>query len=256
MRAPDGFPSLRQRLSDGERVLGGFVRSPAEDLIEMLGVAGLDFVILDCEHGAADTATLRHHVALGELHGMSVLVRVGQGERTLVQRALDQGAHGIVAPHIDTRAEAEDLVRSVRYPPEGDRGLATYTRAGGFGSVPADVHRRRALESTLVIAMIESPGGVRRAGEILSCPGVDGFLVGTSDLGASSGPTDPALTESVTAVRRCGEAIGSFRADLANDAASARTSFDDGAHLVVYNFTHAMMELFRGLAMARKGSAR
>ena len=86
---------------------------PCEDVVEMLAVAGLDFVLIDCEHGPADVLALRTHIALAQVHGVAVLVRPGEGESGLVLRALDQGAQGIVAPHIESAAEAGDLVDMV-----------------------------------------------------------------------------------------------------------------------------------------------
>lgn len=242
--------SLRARLRDGERTVGALVRMPSEDVVEMLGVCGLDFVVVDCEHGPADVLALRQHIALAELHGMATLVRIGEAETTLAQRALDQGAQGIIAPHVDTAEEARALARSVHYPPVGARGFATYPRAGRFGSSTADDHRQRALDSVLVLAMIESPGAVAGAREILATPGVDGYLVGTADLQASSGPNDPAVLDSIAHVRRQGQEVGTIRADLAGDPDAARRALDDGAQMVIYNLTQVMMTAFRRLPVS------
>lgn len=220
---------------------------PAEEAVEMLAAAGLDFVLIDCEHGPADVLALRSHIALAQLHDMALLVRVGHGEGALALRALDQGAEGIVAPHIDTRDQAEALVRSVRYPPIGERGFATYSRSGRFGSVPAEEHRKRAHESTLVLAMIETPTAVDNAGPILDCSGIDGYLIGTADLQASSGPHDLPLPDAVDAVHRRGQQAHAIRAALATDTHSARAALDDGAQMIVYNLTHVMMDVFRRL---------
>lgn len=245
MRPP--ATSLRARLRAGEQLTGAIVRIPAEDVVEMLAVAGLDFVVVDCEHGPADVTALRHHIALAQVHGMAVLVRTGAHEPALVLRALDQGAQGVVAPHIDSVADAQALIRAAHYPPVGDRGFATYPRAGGFGTVAAAEHRRRAKEDTLVIAMLESPAAVRDAAQILATDGIDGFLVGTADLAASSGPEDFPLEQALAAVRDAGRAAGVVRADLASDRATAREAVDDGAQLVVYNLAEVLMRVFAEL---------
>ena len=155
---------VRERLRTGERLTCGLVRMPCEEVVEMLGVAGLDVLLIDCEHGPADVTALRQHIALADAHGVPVLVRIGEGEHHLAQRALDQGAHGIVAPHVETAAAAEALVRAVRYPPRGDRGFATYPRAGRFGTRTAEEHRAAADAATFVLVMLESPGAIARAG--------------------------------------------------------------------------------------------
>lgn len=236
--------SLRSRLRAGDRLVGALIRMPNEDLVEMLAVAGHDFVLIDCEHGPADVLALRQHLALAQVHGMSVLVRPGEHEPALIQRALDQGADGIVAPHIDDAAGAAELVRATRYPPEGARGFATYPRAGRFGTVPASAHHAAAAENTLVLAMLESPAAVSAASSILSVPGIDGYLVGAADLGAAlqhSSTPGPTLVESIAAVHTAGRATGSIRADIVADRAAAHTARIDGAHLVIYNLAAVLM---------------
>ena len=247
---PPTARSLRSRLAAGERLVGGLVRMPNEDLVEMLAVAGFDFVLVDAEHGPADVLALRTHIALAQVHGMPVLVRPGEHEPALVARALDQGAQGIVAPHVESPADARDLVGWVHYPPAGRRGFATYPRAGRFGTVTADEHRTAAAESTLVLAMIESPQAAARAGEILATEGVDGYLIGTADLRASTGPADPPMTESVATVHRQAAEVGRWRADLAGSRAEAEQALEAGAHLVVYNVAQAQMGLLTDLAAA------
>jgi 4-hydroxy-2-oxoheptanedioate aldolase len=240
-------PALKTRLQAGERLAGALVRMPSEEIVEMLAVAGLDFVLIDCEHGPADVGRLRHHIALADVHRMPVLVRIGEREHGLALRALDQGAQGVVAPHVDSVADAEELVRAVHYPPRGARGFATYPRAGRFGTVSATEHRTTAAESTLVLAMLESPAAIREAGAIVGCDGVDGYLVGVADLAASRSPDDPTVEDMLAAVRRDPSTAGAVRADLAGSAAAAATSFAGGANMVVYNLTHVLMEVFRGL---------
>jgi 4-hydroxy-2-oxoheptanedioate aldolase len=237
--------SLKQRLGAGEDLVGALVRMPSEEVVEMLAAAGHDYVLVDCEHGSADLGTLRAHVTAAESFGLPVLARCGSGDTSFLLRALDLGVQGIVAPHVDSAADAEELVRAVRYPPHGDRGFALYSRAGRYGSVTREEHLR-AAEEILLIMMIESPTAVGFAGEITSVPGVDGYLIGTSDLGASRSESDPSLDELV-ATTHASAATGSVRLDLAGSADAARAALEDGARVVVHNLTLEMMGLFRDL---------
>lgn len=237
---------LKERLAAGEQLTGALLRMPADDLVEMLGVAELDFVLLDCEHGPADVVALRRHIALAELHGMATLVRIGEGETAHALRALDQGAAGLVFPHVDSAERAAECVRAAHYPPLGTRGFATYPRAGRFGTVTAPEHRAAAA-STLVVVMIESPLAVRDVDDILGVEGVDAFLVGAADLAAASGPGDPSVAESLATVRSAGTSAGVVRTDLVNDVDAARASAAAGAGLVVYNLTHLLMDVFTSL---------
>jgi 4-hydroxy-2-oxoheptanedioate aldolase len=247
-------PALKERLRSGERLVGALVRMPCDEVVEMLAVAGMDFLVIDCEHGPADVMALRAHIALAEVHGVPVLVRPGEREPGLILRALDQGAQGIVAPHIETAREAQDLVAMVHYPPLGRRGFATYPRAGRFGTVSAGDHRQNAAD-TLVIAMLESPSAAAVSAEILSTSGVDGYLIGTADLSASSGEGDPPVAESVAAIHRGGAEAGSWRAELAGGAEDAERVLKAGTQLVVYNVAQAMMRVFRDLAAVSGRSA-
>lgn len=241
--------SLRARLGAGEQLLGCLLRMPAEETVEMIGVAGLDFVVIDCEHGPPDLIALRQHIALAELHERAVLVRVGHTEPALVLRALDAGAQGVIAPHVDTPEEAAALVDSAHYPPLGHRGFATYGRTGRFGTVTPAQHLRDQAANTLVIAMIESPRAVASASDILRVPGIDGYFIGPADLGAASGPDDPSLEKALRLVHAAAAATDSFRVELVSSSAAARQAVADGAQLVVYNLTAVWMSLLRELRL-------
>lgn len=242
---------LKARLAQGEPLLGALVRMPAEDLVEMVAVSGFDFVLIDCEHGPADVVALRHHLVLAETHGVGVLVRVGADEPALVLRVLDAGADGVVAPHTDTVEQARALVASAHYPPLGVRGFATYGRVGRFGLVSPAEHQRRAAASTLVFGMIESPVAARDARSIAAVAGLDGLMVGTADLRASSTSADPDPDESVAAIHRDLAATDTWRMDIVGGAAQARAAFADGARIVVYNLTATLMSHLADLRAAR-----
>lgn len=243
-------PTLKMRLLGGDRLLGCLLRMPADETVEMLGEAGFDFVVIDAEHGPADLIGLRTHLALAQLHSMPALVRVGSVEPALVLRTLDAGAEGVIAPHLDTAAQARALVASARYPPMGLRGFATYGRAGGFGRVEPREHLRTAQENTVVFGMIESPLGVANAAEILSVPGLDGTMVGIADLRTSSTPADPDPADAIRQVHEVAARLGRFRMDIVNSTEQARASFSDGAQLVVYNLTATFMHHLAALREA------
>jgi 4-hydroxy-2-oxoheptanedioate aldolase len=237
------LPYLRHRLDAGEHLVGALVRMPAEELVEMLAVAGHDFVLVDCEHGSADLGALRHHVTAAESFGLPVLVRTGADDPPFLLRALDLGVQGVVAPHVDGVEDATALVRATSYPPHGDRGFATYSRVGRYGSVSGEDHRRRAAD-VLVIAMLESPAAVEAASAITAVPGIDGYLIGTADLGAARTATDPPLDELVSRAHAAA-APGTVRLDLAGSAEAATAAITAGARVVVHNLTLEMMDLFR-----------
>ncbi len=168
----------------------------------MLAVAGHDFVLVDCEHGSADLDALRHHVTAAESFGLPVLVRMGGGDTPFVLRALDLGVQGVVAPHVDSarRRRAGSCGRSATR----RRASAASRRTpapGRYGARSGEEHRRRA-DDVLVVAMLESPAAVEAAPPSLSVPGIDGYLIGTPDLGAARTADDPPLDELVAAYPR------------------------------------------------------
>ena len=244
-------PSLRHRALGGERLIGVLLRMPSEELVEMAAIAGFDYVLIDCEHGPADVVALRQHMAVAALHGVPVIVRVGENDPGMILRALDQGAQGILAPHLDSAQDAAALVRASHYPPRGGRGFATYSRAGRFGLSDPGEHLRWYLDNTLVLGMIESPAGVDAVAEIIRIDGLDGIMVGPADLAASSGPGDPNVAEGTARVHAALAEAGSLRMDIVGTAAAATAAFDDGAQFVVYNLAHSLMGHLRHLVAPR-----
>ncbi|MFF7682641.1 HpcH/HpaI aldolase/citrate lyase family protein [Microbacterium sp. NPDC007973] len=248
---PPGRPvSLRARAESGERLVGALLRMPAEELTEMLAVAGFDFVLIDAEHGPADVIPLRQHIAVATMHGVPVIVRVGEDDPGAILRVLDQGAQGVLVPHIDDAAAAAAVVAAAHYPPVGTRGFATYSRAGRFGETAPEDHRDWYLRNTLVLGMIESPAGVSAAAAITAAPGLDGIMIGPADLAASTGPDDLPLPEATAVVNRAVAAAGKMRMDIVGTPAAAAAAFDDGARLVVYNLASSLMTHLRGLRAA------
>jgi 4-hydroxy-2-oxoheptanedioate aldolase len=243
--------TLKARLAAGEQLLGALFRMPAEETVEMVGVAGLDFVVIDAEHGPADVGLLRQHLALAELHSMAAVVRVGSREPALVLRALDAGAQGIIAPHVDTPEQGAQLVDAAHYPPLGHRGFATYGRTGRFGTVAAADHLRNQSDATLVIAMIESPQGVANTADILAVPGVDGYFIGPSDLRVATGPDDPSVEDAIQQVHATAAGTDAIRLELVGTPAAAQQALVAGAQLVVYNLTQVWMDTLSTLRVPR-----
>lgn len=217
----------------------------------MLAVAGFDFILIDCEHGPADAVPLRQHIAAAAMHGADVLVRVGEGEDALILRALDSGAAGVVVPHLDSSEQARDVVAAAHYPPRGRRGFATYGRAGSYGTVSGPDHKARLAEETLVIGMIESPLAVSAVDKIVAVDGLDGLMLGAADLAASSGPEDLSVPKSRARVNQALASAGSLRLDLVGDAEAAVAAYADGAQMVAYNLTQALMTQFAALLEPR-----
>ncbi|HVN65406.1 MAG TPA: aldolase/citrate lyase family protein [Methanomicrobiales archaeon] len=177
--------SLKERLHGKEVTFGSWITLGHPAIGEILAGCGFDWLTIDMEHSAITLAGCQGLVQVIELAGCSPLVRVGENAPNLIKRVMDAGAHGVIVPQVNSREDALRAVASVKYPPEGARGVGL-GRAQGYG-VGFDAYRKWNDEESIVIVQVEHIEAVRHLGEILKVPGVDGFIVGPYDLSASLG---------------------------------------------------------------------
>lgn len=189
---------LKVRLREGRTVFGLLNSIPFPLMVEMIGYAGYDFVILDLEHASANPETLENMIRAAECAGITPLVRVPSAAPDTILRALDAGAEGIVVPHVRTRAEAEQIVAASRYHPLGARGISG-GRTTGFGTIDLATYFERANLEIMVVVMIEDREGVENIDDIVSVPGIDMVLEGAIDLSQSFGVPGNAQHASVQA---------------------------------------------------------
>jgi len=169
----------------GERpLLGTFVGIPAPALVEMCGHAGLDFVIIDNEHGPAGIESTEAMIRAARAAGVIPVVRTLEPD---ILRVLDVGASGIQVPQVNTPEQAARIVAAAKYPPVGARGAAFSTRAAGFGFFGGEQHVRDSNEGTAVIVMVETRAALAAIDAILAVPGIDAVFFGPNDLSFSLG---------------------------------------------------------------------
>ncbi|ODA10808.1 MULTISPECIES: HpcH/HpaI aldolase family protein [Paenibacillus] len=178
--------TLKEKIERKQPVFGLFVSIPHPVIIEMIGHAEYDFVIIDLEHAATNMESVEELVRAAELAGMTPLVRISKVERTEILKVLDCGAQGIVIPHVEQREQVEEAVRHAYYHPLGMRSLNS-GRPGVFGKYPLTGYIQEANEQVMVVPMIESVEGVRQSASILSHPQVSWVLEGAADLSQSLG---------------------------------------------------------------------
>ncbi len=177
---------LKRALADGKTVFGLLNSIPSPLVVEMIGYAGFDFVVLDMEHVCLNPETLENMVRAAECAGITPLVRVPNAASDVILRVLDCGAQGVVVPHVRSAAEAAQAVAASRYAPLGTRGISG-GRTTGFGTTDLTTYLARANSEIMVVAMIEDRAGVDALDAILAVPGIDMVLEGAIDLSQSYG---------------------------------------------------------------------
>ena len=182
-------------------------------LVELLGRQGFDVIFLDTEHGPAGWDEVEDMVRAAELVNATPIVRVQSHDVSVITRALDRGAGGVQIPHVNSRVEAEEVVRHAKFAPIGHRGFAGGRSA--FGEKMSE-YTKRANDETMVVAMLEEVEALRNLDEILKVDHIDVFFVAPGDLAQSMGfpgqmdrpEVQAAIDDAVARVRAAGKAPG------------------------------------------------
>ena len=172
---------IKHKLAEGgiAYVASGFTHS---DDIDAFGPVGFDGVWLEGEHGPVNAAELGNLTRACDIWGMTSVVRINRNDQALIYRTLDRGAQGIVIPHVNTKAEAQNVVDGGKFAPIGHRGM--FTSRQGY-AIPNyfDI----ANDETLLVVLIEDIVAIRNLDEILTIDYIDVFFVAPSDLATSMG---------------------------------------------------------------------
>jgi 4-hydroxy-2-oxoheptanedioate aldolase len=178
---------LKKALQDGKVVFGPFLKFTDPAVVEIMGFAGFDFVIIDAEHGPISMQNAQNMIRAAEIVNITPVIRVGNNDEALILRALDIGAQGIEIPQINSKPDAVRAVKSVKYSPQGERGVCRYVRAANYSSMNKFEYFKSANNETMIIAHIEGVEGINNLDEILSVSGIDVIFIGPYDLSQSLG---------------------------------------------------------------------
>jgi 4-hydroxy-2-oxoheptanedioate aldolase len=251
-------PTLREVLDAASRPLSGIWVCSASPLVaEIVAGSGIDWLLIDQEHGPNDLQSTLAQLQAVAAYPVTPVVRVPSGDVVTIKQVLDLGAQNLLVPMVSSAEQAEEIVRAVRYPPRGVRGV---------GSALARSARWNRVEDYLtatdrylsLFVQIETIAGVEAAAEIAAVDGVDGVFVGPSDLAASMGvigqQTHPDVTAAVLrafeAVRSVGKPVGVN----AFDPAVAQSYLDAGATFVLVGADVSMLARGSEALAARFGS--
>ncbi len=193
---------LRKSIHGGKLALGLVSTLPLPSVVEMVGAAGYDFIILDQEHGAVGPESLEHLLRAAECAGITPLVRVPSAAPDAILRALNAGAQGVVVPRVRSADEAQAVVRATRFHPKGNRSLAD-SRASGYGRLPLPEYVKLANRQVMVVLSVDDREGVEALDSIVNVEGIDLVMEGAVGLSQSYGmPGKVEHSEVQAAIRR------------------------------------------------------
>lgn len=203
---------MKEKLSQGGVAVGMLIQEPAIQAAEIVGLLGFDWLLIDCEHSPMSIESVARLVMAAEIRGITPLVRVPQNLPEIILRYMDVGAMGVMIPGLASANDVQKAVGAVKYPPQGERGLAGI-RAADYGvTAPLGEYVTIANRETMVLGLIESRQGVDNIEEILAVEGLDGVAIGTNDLSKSLGVpgqgNHPLVIEAVVKILEAGKKIG------------------------------------------------
>ena len=249
MPAPEN--RLKARLKNDDRMPGLWLSMTSSYVAELVGHIGFDWLLIDGEHAPNDLQTTIVQLQVLKSSVSPVIVRPPIGQVHLIKQYLDMGVQSFLIPMVESREQAELMVKAVRYPPHGVRGVgAGSARASNFGHIGD--YTATANAQICLILQIESRAAIAALDDIAAVEGVDCLFIGPSDLSADMGylgnPQAPevqsVIEDAIRRIKAQGKAVGIYM----SDERYARHYFDLGANMVAIGsdaaaLVHALTDL-------------
>jgi 2-keto-3-deoxy-L-rhamnonate aldolase RhmA len=230
---------VKRALMQGEVQVGTWVttlRTP--QITQIIATAGFDFLYIDMEHSCFSIETVGDLCFAALAAGLVPIVRPAGKDPHLLSRPLDSGAMGLLIPHVDTREEAEGILKAIHFPPWGERGLNLLGPHTNFSRANGEEYVKATHNETLLVVQIESEKGIKNLDQILSVEGVDGAVVGrgdlSSDLGLPGQINHPEVVKRVEMLIAACQRHQKIPGLLVQDLASAKEWISKGVRLVPY----------------------
>jgi len=178
---------IKNKMYSGEVCLGTWLFLPSPEVVEIIGLAGLDFVVIDMEHSPITYENTSSMIVAAESKGIAPYVRIPELSASHILRTLDTGAHGINVPHVETASDVKKIIQYSKYHPLGERGMAPSTRAGKYNLKTNEEKLKKENEETLVVLLLESESSLNNVEEMTDIEGVDVIYIGPYDLSQAMG---------------------------------------------------------------------
>lgn len=227
--------ALRRKMLSGTACLGAWLLTNSADVAEIMAFAGLDFLLIDHEHGQGNIAD-----AIAQLRAIrgtecAGILRVPDHDPVYIKRVLDAGVDGILVPNVATAEEARRIVRACRYPPLGMRGAFGGMRAMDYGFNPG--YYAAAADKLLIAVQVESAEAIDHVAEIAAVDGIDLVFIGPRDLSATLGKLnqfdDPAVQAEIARAERAILASGKWLGSTAINGHVAKEMAARGYRFII-----------------------
>jgi len=229
---------LKEKLTAGATVIGTWSVVPSVIVADIISSSGLDFLIIDCEHGPVSFEKAQNMVIACESRGVSPVIRVGGVIGPEVLRALDIGAHCLQVPNITGKEEIKELVTYAKYPPVGNRGFSPFTRAGNYSLEQAKELTGIANAGVLLAVQIEGREAIANVAELVQMDQVDIIFVGLFDISKSMGvPGEvdhPKVITTLTGLIQSITDAGKYSGTIVTDMAQLQRCVDLGVKYITY----------------------
>lgn len=234
---------VKEKMIKNEKPLGTFLVMATQSHVEAMGDVGLDYVIIDTEHGPYDTENMINLIRGAEHANMTPFVRVANADHKEIQRCLDQGAKGLIIPMLNSLEEFKRVISLAKYKPIGKRGFAG-VRSNNYGydekiKNGIEAFMEKCNDEVLVLPQCETIEGLEIIEEVVELEGIDGIFVGPFDLSISLGiPIQfdhPKFIEAIDRILRACEKAEKFAIIYAGNIKASKDAFSKGFDSVAYN---------------------
>jgi 4-hydroxy-2-oxoheptanedioate aldolase len=253
LKSIDLIKAFRTKLKE-QACFGIFSKTTDSSIVEAAGYSGLDFIIIDMEHGPVSLEIAHNHARASLVNNMLPIIRVKDVDAHSIGSALDAGALGVQVPNISNASQAREAVNAARFYPDGMRGVCRYVKAANFGSLDKQLYFEQANQSLLIL-QVEGVEGIKNLDEILSVKGFDILFIGPYDLSQSIGKPGQVNSPEVLALMqkiakkslKKNIILGAFSDSLNRNRSLKNEGFNYIAHSVDINiYLEACQKIVRG----------
>jgi len=232
---------LKEKMLAGYKTVGTFYESGVQTTAECIALGGMDYIIIDAEHGPFGPESAADFICASERRGMTPLVRVQDKQRPSILKMLDVGAGGLIIPDINSIEEIRQVMKYAKYYPMGERGVA-YARGCGFGyadPMPIEEYFSESNRETLMFPQCETLGCLNDIENIAAEEGVDGIFIGPFDLSTAMGIPGqfdaPEMKEALTRILNACKNAGKIAMIYADNGDAGRKLLEQGFDSVAIN---------------------